>query len=148
MNLNPAQDGIDHINIYTKGATELGRFLSNFAHCPIVTEDGPFRTIEGLWYWLIVKDDRLRTTNGFESKKLGRQNSKQDWLEDDESKEKIKRAISIKIESQPRMLKELIKSTLPLTHYYCYGDKVINVPAASWIIEHIESVRASYKTKS
>lgn len=29
--INPDEDGRTHINIYSKGGTELGRLLSNFA---------------------------------------------------------------------------------------------------------------------
>lgn len=47
------KDGVDHINIYSKGKTSLGRFLSNFAQADIETEDGNFASIEGYWYWLI-----------------------------------------------------------------------------------------------
>ena len=46
----PAEDGITHVNVYSRGLTTLGRWLSNFAHCPIETEDGPFASIEGYWY--------------------------------------------------------------------------------------------------
>ena len=45
--INPQNDGVDHINIYSKGLTELGRFLSNFEHILITTEDGDFNSIEG-----------------------------------------------------------------------------------------------------
>lgn len=38
--INPEEDGITHINIYSKGKTDLGRMLSNFAKFPIETVDG------------------------------------------------------------------------------------------------------------
>lgn len=34
MNFKPEMDGIDHINVYSKGKTELGKLLSNFARTP------------------------------------------------------------------------------------------------------------------
>jgi len=46
------KDGIDHINLYSRGHTELGQYLSNFAYTPIQTEDGRFNSIEAYWYWL------------------------------------------------------------------------------------------------
>lgn len=141
MKLDPSKDGITHINVYTKGVTELGRFLSNFSDCNIITEDGPFRTVEGYWYWLSSKDDRLRKTNGFESKKLGRQILAQDWLKDSVFKDKIKKAIFIKIISNQRMLEQFVVAKLPFTHYYVYGDRVIDVPEAGWIIDFIEWLR-------
>lgn len=140
----PQDDGKTHINIYSKGRTEIGRFLSNFSDCNIITEDGPFRTIEGYWYWLSSKDDRLRKTNGFESKKLGRSILAQDWLKDGVFKDKIRKAIYIKLISHPKMLEQLLVTKLPLTHYYVYGDRVIDVPEASWITEFIEWLRNDF----
>jgi len=34
--INPEEDGITHINIYSKGKTDLGRMLSNFAKLPFI----------------------------------------------------------------------------------------------------------------
>ena len=31
---DPNLDGINHINVYSRGKTEIGRFLSNMAHTP------------------------------------------------------------------------------------------------------------------
>jgi hypothetical protein len=53
--INPHKDGIDHINIYSRGKTEVGRQLSNFAHTPFTHKDyGYFNSVEGLWYYLIT----------------------------------------------------------------------------------------------
>lgn len=145
MKLDPSKDGINHINIYTKGATELGRFLSNFSDCNIITEDGPFRTVEGYWYWLSSKDDRLRTLNGWDAKKLGRSILAQDWLKDGVFKDKIKKAIFIKIVSNPDMLHQFVVANMPFTHYYVYGSRVIDVPEAGWIIDFIEWLRNDMK---
>lgn len=46
----PKNDGIDHINVYSGGATELGRLLTNFAHTPFENEYGKFESVEGFWY--------------------------------------------------------------------------------------------------
>jgi hypothetical protein len=51
--IDPKKDGIEHINIYSKGRTALGIFLSNFTQCDLETEDGEFSSIEGYWYWLL-----------------------------------------------------------------------------------------------
>lgn len=54
-------DGVDHINIYSKGKTTLGRCLSNFANLGVdfalgdleeFADYGKFATLEGLWYYL------------------------------------------------------------------------------------------------
>lgn len=139
--MNPNKDGIDHINVYSKGRTELGRFLSNFAYTPILTEDGPFNSIEGYWYWLGCRHpakDTLRDVFGFQAKKLGRELGSPDWIEDEAFKAKILSAIKIKLNTYGRMRDELQANLLPLTHYYTYGSKVVNVPEADWIIKFIE----------
>ena len=59
--INPKQDGISHVNIYSQGKTELGRMLSNFYHYQVITKDGNFTSVEGYWYWL----GRLYRERGF-----------------------------------------------------------------------------------
>lgn len=141
--MSPENDGITHINIYSKGKTELGRFLSNFTRCPIETEDGHFDSIEGYWYWLSCKDDRLRTLSGFAAKYLGRELGGRDWCDDSDFKRKICEAITIKLNTQDsksviNKYPELLK--LQLVHYYTYGSKVVTPKEGKWILEHIKSV--------
>ncbi len=138
MKYSPVNDGIDHINVYSKGRTELGRFLSNFAASPIQTEDGRFMSIEGYWYWLGCthpNKDNLRNLYGFAAKKAGRELGSPDWLSDDEFKIKISKAIVIKLYNNEKFKDWLLRNKLPLTHYYVYGGKVINVPEAEWILD-------------
>lgn len=52
--IDPNKDGIDHINIYSKGKTALGKFLSNFTQCDVETKHGEFGSIEAYWYWLLA----------------------------------------------------------------------------------------------
>ena len=73
-------DGIDHINIYSKGYTKLGRLLSNFTKSefthPIY---GHFMSVEGFWYYIKlekiddIRKEALRSLYGFSAKQLGRQ---------------------------------------------------------------------------
>ena len=137
---NPDEDGITHINVYSKGKTELGRFLTNFAWAPFECPDGKFKTIEGYWYWLSTGDDHLRTTNGWESKVYGRKIRGKDWVEDPEFKNKILNAIGIKI-SYGRYLLQFTKSTLPFVHYYNYSGKIIEPKEGKWIMEFLEQLR-------
>lgn len=139
--INPENDGVTHINIYSKGKTELGRWLSNFTYAPIETEDGPFNSIEGYWYWLSCHNDILRTLSGFSAKQTGRRLGGKDWVHTDAFRTKIKRAISIKIKSYPEKLVALKQTSLPLTHYYVFNGEV-NIPKnCYWIIHHIGSFR-------
>ena len=44
--IDPKLDGIEHINIYSKGKTELGRLLTNFAQTPFIhPEYGRFESV-------------------------------------------------------------------------------------------------------
>lgn len=137
------KDGITHINVYSQGDTTLGTWLSNFSYSPIcIPGDGEFKSIEGYWYWLSSKDERLRELIGFEAKKLGRSLEKKYIIDDFEAK--IKLAIDIKIKSNSDMMKELYESTLPFCHYYSYGGKRKDA-GYDWIIEHIEDRRSLLK---
>lgn len=50
---NPDEDGVTHINIYSKGKTELGRWLTNFSYSPFNhPEYGKFLSMEGFWCWV------------------------------------------------------------------------------------------------
>lgn len=146
-------DGVDHINIYSRGRTELGRLLSNFARTPFECVDGRFESIEGYWYWLKLwaHPDReiLRNLYGFEAKKIGKE------LSDDVGafaeanienfEHKIKLAIEIKIKAHHHIGKMLMESSLPLEHYYVYADKKVDA-GYKWIIHHIEELRTSLKS--
>ncbi len=141
--IDPEKDGIDHINVYSKGKTSLGRFLSNFALCPIETEDGPFDSIEGYWYWLGYPDDRLRTVFGFRAKQLGRELGASDWQDGDVFKRKICDAITAKMQTSDfyEILDHSVQvEGLPLKHYYNYSGKVVEPEEGKWIIEHISGL--------
>lgn len=139
--IDPKEDGISHINIYSKGATSLGRFLSNFSDCHIETEDGYFRTIEGYWYWLSTKHEPLRDFPGWQCKTVGRKLRGDDWPSFPGFEQKILKAIAIKIQ-QPWCVQELIKSKrLPFYHYYVVNGKVVMPKDGLWMINFITEFR-------
>jgi hypothetical protein len=144
-------DGQNHINIYSKGKTLLGKWLTNFAYSPItIPEHGKFASIEAYWYWLSCEDDNLRHLNGFTAKQEGKRilSSRCDGLlyQRDNFNELICKAIDIKLKSNMDMLYELHDSTLPLVHYYEYGGKRVDA-GYEWIVDHIESRRQLLKEK-
>jgi len=143
MIMHPDKDGIEHINIYSKGKTELGRFLSNFTHTPINIEQyGSFESIEGLWYWLGTRNNELRNLYGFMAKKVGRESKNTITLPSQEFQSIIKSAIRHKINSYPRMRQEFIASTLPFMHYYVFGNPpVIRDAGFKWLVIYFESLR-------
>ena len=146
MSYNPKFDGVDHLNVYSKGGTWLGRELSNFAKYKIVTPEGEFNSIEGYWYYLGTLDDYLKTLHGYDAKKYGQSLPKINTLSDDEFKYKIKNAITYKITHNMTLLDGLQTCKLPLTHYYYYGSidspKVVDA-GFRWIIDHLETFKDS-----
>jgi predicted NAD-dependent protein-ADP-ribosyltransferase YbiA (DUF1768 family) len=156
--INPANDGIDHINIYSKGQTILGRTLSNFKYAPFVCDDGPFDSVEGYWYFLQVNDncpdkERLREVNGYNAKNLGRElrNLYPNPITDQKEFEmKILTAISKKLTQNKVILDLLVESgDLPLTHYYVYGNgtnaKVVETKGSEFIISFLEKTRTHFQ---
>jgi hypothetical protein len=143
--MDPSTDGINHINVYSAGKTQLGRFLSNFSDCHVQTEDGYFRTIEGYWYWLSTNHEPLRNFPGWQCKKVGRSLGGKDWLDSVEFEGKICRAIAVKVLSDLPMKEALKQSTLPFFHYYVYNHKVIMVKDGLWIIRFIDHLRDELK---
>lgn len=128
-------DGIHHINIYSKGKTEMGKWLSNFSESHIQTENGWFASVEGYWYWLTTLKDQLRQLHGFPAKKLGKESEKIMTYSEEAFKDKICKALDLKIKNRPR---DVASISLPLKHYYDYGGKRVYQPKYDWIVEHIE----------
>lgn len=140
-------DGIDHINIYSKGKTKLGRALSNFSHLRVNTIDGSFESIEGYWYWLGCNDknkEKLRKCYGFSAKKLGRELRAKDWNNDGIFKIKILSAMLDKLLRYPNLFEVFKKSSLPFKHYYCFGypPKIIEPKNGKWIVDSWEFLRS------
>ena len=147
------EDGVDHINIYSKGKTELGRMLSNFYKSEFEYKPyGKFQSVEGFWYYYLTgcKHDYLKGLYGFKAKQEG-QKLRDDRQDKDgltaTDVEILLEAIRCKLRQNRRILKLLIQSSLPFKHYYCYGDKVIYLPQYDWIVDEIERIRSVCKQK-
>lgn len=146
---NPAEDGKTHLNIYSNGATEIGRFLSNFTKSPIETPDGKFLSVEGYWHWLGIKStpiaDVMHRCYGYKAKQIGTQLKKTYGKRFDKNFEnKIKAAIKYKLDQNQDLLLENINLiTLPIVHYYVF-TKNNNIliydaqPDFSWMIDYIK----------
>jgi hypothetical protein len=141
---NSNNDGVDHINIYSQGRTVLGCFLSNWYRYPIVLGDlGRFESIEGLWYYISTRDERLRNMSGFAAKKLGKSLPKVVDISDDLFKECIKAAIKTKICGSPFHI-QFVESVLPFDHYYVFSGKQVDA-GHKWIVEYITHLRQQLK---
>ena len=146
---DPLQDGVTHINIYSKSRTGLGRFLSNFAQTPFEMPGfGKFASVEAFWYWLSTgkQHDVLRPLFGLEAKKVGRQYPK---VVIDDFNDLVKKAIRCKLEQNPYIIDEMMSTDLPFDHYYFFGSvsdpKVIILNEFKWLVQYFEELRREYK---
>lgn len=130
--MNPNEDGVTHINIYSRSLCRLGCFLSHFPRTPFVHPlYGNFESMEGFWYYAKTgfKHELLRGLYGFEAKSFGK---KLDIVKRDDFLEIIKEANRVKLKTFPLMELALKNTNLPLTHYYVFGTWEINNKVRQW----------------
>lgn len=149
-NYRPQDDGITHINVYSKGQTALGRSLSNFA--PIGFNHpvhGRFASVEAFWYYAKTgfQHEHLRRLFGYSAKAAGNR-LEPVMMEQQAFHDEIRLAITLKIEQHPDVLDALLQNALPLTHYFVYGhgDKQITVskPEFQWQLDHLNKLREKW----
>jgi len=145
MDTTPFEDGKQHINIYSRGQTNLGRALSNFAKIGFIhPKHGEFESVEGYWYWLSTgkKHQFLRHLSGFKAKEEGK---KLERVPVENFKDEIERVIRFKITQNPDLLQEFKMSVLPFKHYYMYGTlpdvKTVYPRDHLWLVGVLESLR-------
>ena len=139
--LNPLEDGVTHINIYSRGKTPLGRWLSNFAESPFTHPvHGNFMSVEGFWYWLGTRNEALRNLYGFEAKKIGRNSPTIIQLDEQVFKEEIAIACWAKLWSNYGKVFILAGSVLPFEHYYVFG-KTVKDAGFKWLLGMWEQFR-------
>jgi len=137
---NPHEDGITHINVYSKGATDLGRWLTNFAFSPFTHPvHGSFDSLEGYWYWLTsgMQYDKLRKLHGYQAKSQGKIYPR---IENHNFIPQFKSGIRAKLIANPDRLCQIIDNPLPLAHYYVYGDCVKHA-GYEWITDYYTEIR-------
>ena len=149
--IDPKEDGVTHINIYSKGNTELGRLLSNMAEVgfdhPVA---GYFRSMEGFWYYYFTgsQHDEFKVMSPWECKKTGKL-LRDDRIDkegiSDYDKAIILQAIGYKIKQSTEIIGLMLDSVLPFTHYYNYGGRVITLPHYNWMVDEFERIRKILK---
>ena len=147
---DPKEDGKSHINVYSRGATRLGRALSNFSRLafehPLY---GRFASVEGFWYYAATgfQHDDLREVSGYQAKQLGRSYPRA-MIDEETFRHHIRVALDARFHDHPWLRVELAMSTLPLVHYYYWGKednpKVV-VPSNKWLMEHLEHSRKRFR---
>lgn len=149
----PKYEGLDHINIYSKSKLPVGRALSNFFHSVFKhPEYGVFHSVEGFYFWLLSgkKFDDIRTMYGAPAKKYGSKLPVKIKI-DKKFKIEIQKAIFYKISQNEYIQDLLISSTLPLAHYYYFGDAMFEPKIVdkykehSYMVHAIEEIRINLK---
>lgn len=153
--MNPQDDGVTHINIYSKGQTSLGRSLSNFANYPLVIGGIKYASIEAYWYAMSlpvgIDLEDLPTLHGYAAKSKGKYllglNGTGDRPQE-EFNTLIKLAMRRKLLSYPALMQEFKVSTLPFAHYYVFGDGNAKDAGYEWIVKEWEKMRKIAKEKN
>jgi hypothetical protein len=147
------EDGVDHINIYNLGNTELGVALSEGVRYHFVHEQyGPFQSVAGFSAWLRSndEDDLFRTLAGYAVIQLTR--TKTFKLKIENIKYETMMAHWYKINSFQRLVDMVVKSDLKFDYYYLYGkqsDQQIRIrnAHANWVVAGFEEIRRALKEK-
>lgn len=126
--LNSLHDGINCINIFSRGETELGRQLSNFAHLPFEFEGEKFQSAEGWYYWFSRgQEPIMKFLHGSEAKKVGETLQREKEID----AELLKKVFYAKLNSYPDLKEKVKNSTLSFVHYYVmHGRKIL--PESHW----------------
>lgn len=123
----PENDGTDHINVYSKGKSKLGRMLSNFAHTPFTFGQVEYASVEAWWYYSNLKAmgipesglAALAKMHGYEAKKNGQMMIERLGVKPPPHKpDELLEIYRTKLDAHPQLRQMLLANTLPFDHYY------------------------------
>lgn len=140
-------DGITHINVYSRGVTTLGRGLSNLSECNIEHPYfGHFRTLEGLWFYMKTSfcEDQFRIIKGVAARELGKKIPSSIYPLFNKM---FKLGMLEKLDRNPQLQNQLLENELPLAHYYQYGGgkKIIPLDRHQWQLDFWILLRSTLK---
>jgi hypothetical protein len=149
-------DGLDHINVWYRGETDLGKALDQLADTPFIHPVyGNFGSIEGFWHWLrsATRDDRVRHMSGMKARNFGAKLRTQ-WVKDFRCE--MMKATWLKIKQYPPLENAIKDSTLPFDLYTFHESASENETVAKtfirtrpisafWIIRSLEEMRSALK---
>lgn len=170
----PPNDGIDHVNLYSKGKTVAGRVLTHMSNASVTIDGLTFNQLEGYWYYRRILEVLARkpqgvplrvdsawvqvlqgAPSGFEAKRHGRKylslfgegEPKTEMTE--EFRNHIREANKQRLEQNKFLLGMLLSTKdIPLAHYYFYGHptnpRIMHDPIYDWIPKYLEELRAGY----
>lgn len=147
---HPLEDGKTHLNVYSRAATRLGRALSNFSKLSFIHPlHGWFNSMEGYWYWVStgMQHDDLRHVAGYQAKQLGRSYPRVS-VDEETFRHHIRVGLEARFSAHPWLRHELAVSTLPLVHYYYWGDvsnPKVMAPSTQWVMDYLEQCRLRFR---
>lgn len=152
--IDPNQDGLEHINIYSRGRTQIGRWLSNFSHSPFThPHHGWFASMEAYWYWISGGRnsdlDHIRPAFGFSAKAIGSKFERVP-MEEVDFKDAITEGFLCKVADGGHYQTLLLFNTLPFRHYLVYeatrpesSAKVVDLSGRhQWQCDRWEQIRS------
>lgn len=158
MELRVEDEGVTHINAYSKSTLVTGRILSNFYPFYFRTEqDGEFASIEAYWHYLQLYDceerEAIRKLTGYKALELFRSvDSAYVHEKPADFQKKIARAVFMKMQAHKDIFIPAYEN-LPVVHYYVYGGAIaqhsICTEETDWWVKTINIIKRNiYLRKS
>lgn len=142
------EDGVDHINIWEQGETDLGKALAHATNLSFVhSRYGRFSNIESFWHYIrsSERDDRIRTMIGKTLKQFA---YKLTPCRVPNFRAIIMNANYQKLVQNPEIIDVLVNTDMPFDCYYIYRreDGIrVRPNSASWIISGFNEIRKAFK---
>lgn len=142
-------DGVDVINIYSRGVTALGRGLSHMSYFKFeIPNIGPFPSMEHYWYWCKTGKcygEFRQNISPWEAKRIGRTKPivhNENFMDD------IVLGELWRLKCNPKLADAFFESELPFTHYFTLGGNPNgskrNTPNNQWFwVEYLAELRAA-----
>lgn len=129
----PHEEGLTHINSYSKSNLEVGRLLSNFAEIELDSRYGKFSNIEAYWAYLVTGSTGIdEYTSPLQARIImATETSDQEMqCSSEEFPILIRDAIRHKLNANKEFLlndEYFNNIQLPITHYWVYNGKVVDL---------------------
>jgi hypothetical protein len=144
------EDGVDHINIWENGLTDIGKALSPEVNMPFVHPVyGPFKSMIGFSYWVRseFKDERMRNLYGKKAFIIG---EKLNLVHVPNYRVLYMQALYALVTSYPGLVESLFTLEQPIDSYYLYGDLNTRIRTwnANWLIPGITEIIVAIKNQA
>ena len=156
------EDGITHINMYSKGKTKLGRMLTNMSNIEFKVilnkKEVTFKSLEGYWYFLQIYFLTKKINydfvdiDCFEAKIKGKEilaNIDRGMTEETYERFKgyIIKGLQSKLKKNSEIYTLISENNLKFAHYYYYGNGEFTqtLPQYNWIVEAVEKISEEIK---